>query len=107
MPATKPMMNAPNGETASQPAVMATRPAREPFRVMETSGLPYRFQVKIMVTQVATAAARLVLKQTRPVRVMVSSVDRLREEPPLKPNQQNQRMNTPRAPAVRLWPGMA
>ena len=74
---------------------------------METSGLPYRFQVKIMVTQVATAAARLVLKQTRPVRVMVSSVDRLREEPPLKPNQQNQRMNTPRAPAVRLWPGMA
>ena len=29
------------------------------------------------------------------------------EEPPLKPNQQNQRMNTPSAPAVRLWPGMA
>ena len=40
IPATKPMMKAPKGETASQPAVMATRPAREPFRVMETSGLP-------------------------------------------------------------------
>ena len=38
---------------------------------------------------------------------MASSVARLREEPPLKPNQQNHRMNTPRAPAVRLWPGMA
>ena len=38
---------------------------------------------------------------------MVASVDRLREEPPLKPNQQNHRMKTPSAPAVRLWPGMA
>ncbi len=28
------------GETVSQPAVMATRPAREPLSVMETSGLP-------------------------------------------------------------------
>ena len=26
---------------------------------------------------------------------------------PLKPNQQNQRMNTPSAAAVRLWPKMA
>ena len=25
-------------------------------------------------------------------------------EAPLKPNQQNQRMNTPSAPSVRLWP---
>ena len=33
-----PMMAAPNGVTTSQPAVMATRPAREPFSVMETSG---------------------------------------------------------------------
>ena len=40
MPATKPMMKAPKGETVSQPAVMATRPAREPLSVMETSGLP-------------------------------------------------------------------
>ena len=40
IPATKPMKKAPKGETVSQPAVIATRPAREPFRVMETSGLP-------------------------------------------------------------------
>ena len=33
-----PMITEPNGVTTSQPAVMATRPAREPFSVIETSG---------------------------------------------------------------------
>ncbi len=39
-PETTPMMKAPVTLTASQPAVMATKPARPPFKVMETSGLP-------------------------------------------------------------------
>ena len=57
--------------------------------------------------QVASAAAMLVLKQIRPAETMVSSPVMLTVEPPLKPNQQNHRMKTPRAMAVRLWPGMA
>ena len=36
---------APTASSASQPAVMPTRPAREAFRHMETSGLPFLIQV--------------------------------------------------------------
>ena len=36
--AIRPMKKAPTGVTRSHPAVMATRPAREPFNVMEISG---------------------------------------------------------------------
>ena len=39
-PAMMPIAAAPAGVTTSQPAVMATRPAREPLSVMETSGFP-------------------------------------------------------------------
>ena len=44
-PATMPMMAAPPMETASHPAVTATRPARAAFMVMPTSGFLYRIQV--------------------------------------------------------------
>lgn len=37
-PAAMPMAAAPAGDTASHPAVMATRPARAALRVMPTSG---------------------------------------------------------------------
>lgn len=37
-PAQMPMIAEPIGVTISQPAVIATRPASEPFSVMETSG---------------------------------------------------------------------
>lgn len=37
-PAQMPMIAEPIGVTTSQPAVIATRPASEPFSVMETSG---------------------------------------------------------------------
>ena len=40
-PETAPMTMAPEAVDTSQPAVMPTRPAREAFRHMETSGLPY------------------------------------------------------------------
>ena len=40
MPQTMPITAAPKGSTASQPAVMPTRPARAALKVMETSGLP-------------------------------------------------------------------
>ena len=40
IPAMRPMKNEPAGLTASQPAVIATRPASEPLSVIETSGWP-------------------------------------------------------------------
>ena len=50
---------------------------------------------------------RLVLKNTRPALTIRSSVSMPTVEAPLKPNQQNQRMNTPSAAKVRLWPRIA
>ncbi len=79
-----------------------TRPANAPFKVMETSGLPYLYQVVTMAIIPDAAAARLVFKNITAI---------LRSVPPivlpaLKPNKPNQRMKTPRAPKVKLCPGM-
>ena len=41
----------PKASTVAQGAVMATRPAREAFRHIDTSGLPFFSQVKIMHLQ--------------------------------------------------------
>ena len=105
--AIRPMKNAPTGVTASHPAVMATRPAREPLRVMDTSGFLYRIQVIIITAVVAVAAARLVVTKISAAERIASSPVMETVEQPLKPNQQNHRMKTPRAPRGRLWPGMA
>ena len=61
--------------------------------------------ISITVT-VATAAARFVVTKIFPALTMASP-SMLTVDAPLKPNQQNQRMNTPSAPTVRLWPGIA
>ena len=54
-PATAPITIAPKASQTSQGAVIATRPARDAFRHIETSGLPYFTQVMIIATTVATA----------------------------------------------------
>ena len=101
-----PMTAADVGETVSQPAVMATSPASVPFSDMETSGFLYMIHVMHMTVTVATAAARLVVTNIFPAETMASpSIDTV--EAPLNPNQQNQRIKTPKAPTVRLWPGIA
>ena len=74
---------------------------------METSGFLYRTQVNIRVVQQATAVQRLVVKNTRPAVTISSSESMPTVEQPLKPNQQNQRMNTPSAAMERLCPRMA
>ena len=61
----------------------------------------------IITTQVATAAARLVLTKMRLAFTNVSSPVIETVEQPLKPNQQNHRIKQPSAANVRLWPGMA
>ena len=101
------MKKAPTGETQSQGAVMATRPASAALNVMDTSGLPYLIQVKSIAVTVATAAARLVFMNAMPAISAFSAVSIATVEAPLKPNQQNHRINTPSAHAVMLCPGMA
>ena len=101
------MANAPVTLTRSHPAVIATSPAREPFRVIETSGLPYRIQVSSMTVVVAAAVAMFVVTKIRLAVSSVSSPLIETVEQPLNPNHANQRMNTPRAASVRLWPGIA
>ena len=106
-PATIPIIHAPIGLTTAHPAVIATRPASEPFRVIETSGFLYLTQVNIIVVTVAAAAAILVVTNTLPARIKLSSPVIEVVEHPLNPNQQNHNINTPRAPTVILCPGIA
>ena len=106
MPATAPIIAAPIGLTASHPAVIATNPAREPFKDIDTSGLPYFIHVNAIVTQVAIAAAKFVFTNTFPARAMLSpSIETV--EAPLKPNQQNHKIKHPNAPNVKECPGIA
>ena len=60
-----------------------------------------------MTVTVATAAAMLVVTKILPMDVRLASPSALTVEQPLKPNQQNQRINTPSAPSVMLWPRIA
>jgi hypothetical protein len=98
-------MTAPSGDTRSQPAVMATKPAKIPLRVSENEGLPYLIQDVNIVAIPPAAAARLVVRNTCDIATLFTSPDAASCEPGLKPNQPNQRMNTPRDAAMRLWPG--
>ena len=103
-PQIRPMMTAPSGETRSQPAVMPTSPARMPFRVNESDGFPYFHQVMNIVATPPAAAARFVVRKTWEIAVRFTAPDAASCEPGLKPNQPIQRMNTPSAAIVRLWP---
>ena len=91
----------PSALTASQPAVTPTSPARDALMHMDTSGLPFLIQVKIMVTQVATAGAIVVVTNIE------ASEEPSHAAAPLKPYQPNHRMKQPSAPRVMEWPGMA
>ena len=91
----------PKASTVSQGAVIATSPAREALRHIETSGLPYLIQVKIIHTTVATAGAIVVVTNISP------SCGTLVAAAPLKPYHPSQRINTPKAPIGILCPGNA
>ena len=59
-------MAEPSASVTSQGAVIATRPARDAFRHMDTSGFPYFTQVNIIHTTVATAGATVVVRKIEP-----------------------------------------
>lgn len=65
--------------------VIATSPASDALRHIETSGLPFLSQVKIIVTTVATAGAIVV------VRNISARQSTLEAAAPLNPYQPNQR----------------
>ena len=56
----------PAASVTSQGAVIATRPAKEAFRHMDTSGLPYFNHVNIIQTTVATAGEIVVVRKIEP-----------------------------------------
>ena len=85
------MIAADVGETVSHPAVIATSPAREPFRDMETSGFFVTYPCDDHTVTVATAAERLVVTKILPA-LTIASPSILTVEAPLNPNQQNQRI---------------
>ena len=112
IPAIIPSIAAPYISIQSVLAVTITSPASVPLSDIETSGFLYLIHVNIIATIVATAAQRFVVEKTEPARApivisptppaatVVPSIATV--EPPLKPNQQNQRINTPSAAIVRL-----
>ena len=91
------MMMAPHMETLAHPAVMATRPASTPLRLMEMSGFLNRNQDVIMAAMAPAAAARLVVMAMKPIASPPAVV-----LPGLNPNQPNHRMNTPSAASGML-----
>jgi hypothetical protein len=93
---------APPGLTTSHPAVMATRPAKAPFKESPNDGLLYRIQDIIMAVTVPAAAERFVVTNIEATAEMLSNPLAANCEPGLKPNHPNHRMNTPRAPIVKL-----
>ena len=60
------MTDAPNASATSHGAVIATSPASEALRHMETSGLPYFNHVKIIHVTVANAGEMVVVTKTEP-----------------------------------------
>ncbi len=84
-------------------AVMATRPARAPLSAIVASHfLNMTLAVKIAAIEPA-AAAVFVVTVIKAMLVASAAI----VLPGLKPNQPSQRINTPSATRMILWPGMA
>ena len=95
------MIKAPSASVTSQGAVIATSPASDAFRHIDTSGFPYLSHVKIMQTTVATAGAIVVVIKIE------ASCDPVFAAAPLNPYQPNHKIKHPNAPMTRLCPGNA
>jgi hypothetical protein len=88
--------------TVAQGAVIATRPANTPFRVMPPSGFLKIAHAVMSAVMAPAAAARFVVTAIRAMSGVPAVV-----LPGLNPNQPNHRMKTPRAAIGMLWPGIA
>ena len=95
-------MTAVSGVVTSAPAVIPTRPARQPFKAIERSGFLDTIQETIMAPTMPAAAARDVVTITSDIGP--GSADST--EPPLNPNQPNHSNNTPIVASGMLCPGI-
>ncbi len=86
-PAMAPIITELVGVTLAQPAVMPTRPARAPFKVIPTSGFLKRIQDVSIAVRAAAAPARLVLTKIMAISVFPAVV-----EPGLKPRSEERRV---------------
>src|SRR6056297_513799 len=98
-PATAPIRIALEGDTLAQPAVIPTRPANAPFKLIPTSGFLNLIQEVAMANTAPVAAARLMV-----TKIMAMEVSAVVVEPGLNPNHPSHRINTPRAANGMLWP---
>ncbi len=95
------MMMAPNASVTSQGAVIATRPASEAFRHIDTSGLPYLKPCKYHTyNRCDCRCDRCCHKDRCKLWTCVAAA-------PLNPYHPNQRMKHPSAPITMLCPGNA
>jgi hypothetical protein len=102
IPATNPMTIAHGPVIAAVPAVMPTNPARSPFPVIETSGLPVFSHTVIMAPSAPAHAASVVVTAMPPIAASAASSD-----PGLNPYQPTSRMKQPRIANGTLCPRIA
>ena len=88
-------------------AVIETSPARAPFNAMVRSALPNSARARTSAATKPPQAAMLVLTNTCATALASSTLLTFSSEPPLKPNQPNQRMNMPSVANGMLAPGRA
>src|SRR5687768_8744395 len=89
--------------TNAHGAVIATAPANKPFAIIVTSGLPHWRQTQQHALRAPAAEASIVFTAMIAMRGSMADSD----EPALKPNQPNARMNAPSMAIGTLCPGIA
>ncbi len=105
-PPTAPIMVAINGVGVSGPAVIATRPAKAPFKIMVKSALPNSNLATTKAAITPPAAAAFVFRNTIATALALAISPNFNTEPPLKPNQPIHRMNVPKVANGRFAPGI-
>ena len=88
-------------------AVIATNPAKAPLRAIVKSAFLNSSLAKIMAAIKPPQAAALVFINTTATAFALSTDAVARTDPPLKPNQPNQRINVPSVAIGKLAPGIA
>ena len=103
-PPTAPIKAAAKALGVSGPAVIATRPAKAPFKVIVKSALPNQSLAKTSAAITPPAAAAFVFTKTIATASALSLLAIARTDPPLNPNQPSHRINVPNVAKGRFAP---
>ena len=101
------MIVARSGDGSAGSAVMATNPARAPFKAIVRSALPKTMRATMRAAINPPEAAALVLRNTLATSFATAMPPSFKVDPPLKPNHPIQRINTPKVASGKLAPGIA